>query len=226
MIEDVNLREHILLDTNVSLHVALSVRGSGILAKALAGKYDGRLQERAMLLAFAYRVVSSIGLLPADERQPTPQILVDAADTVIADQEASLTCTTWKWLPEGMELCSIGANTVLVSDGTMIRQVIAPQTAYELLKSQGEPLPSRSLPSAHIAVKALGPKLHPLSGTVEDVRVAIVPFSSRSTIAIVEDVQVAQDILKQQVSGSELPSFIQTWDQKAKKVATSVLISL
>jgi hypothetical protein len=226
MVEVENLKESILLDTRDHAHVALSIRGSGILTKALIGRLGGYEEAQRTAIDFAYRVVRAIGLSFADgERLPTPQILVDAADAVITDPLASLTCTTWKWLAEGIEVCSIGANTVLLFQENTIRQLIAPHTVYELLKSQGGPLPSLHLGSAHVPLKALGLKKHSQIGTVEDIRVAVVPLYPTSTLAVIEEPCLAEEIVEQQVPRQDLASFIESWDGLAKKLRTSVLIS-
>jgi hypothetical protein len=137
-----------------------------------------------------------------------------------------LTCTTWQSLPEGVEICSVGANTVLVFEGNTIRKVIAPHTHYERLQSQGCQIPSPSTSLRAITTHVLGAKNSNGSCNTEDVRVAVIPLLPTTTIAIIGNFQIADDIIQQHVSRNNLSSFIKSWDRWAKKVRTSVLISL
>lgn len=126
MDESAILTEHILLDVHLSTYIAMSLRGTGILAKALVGRHERRAEERRTALAFATQVIQAFSVPSATEQPSTPQILVEAADAVITDPLSLLTCTSWRWLPEGMEICSIGANCVLLCQGGTTRLIIAP----------------------------------------------------------------------------------------------------
>ena len=135
----IELTEKIILDTYSRPHVALSIGGCGILTEAMTwrdgyggGHDENHVRSRSFALAFAHRVLCEIGLPPAHEQIPTPQILVDAAVALNdGTTHLALTCTTWQALPEGVEICSVGASTVLVLERETIRKVIAPHTHYE-----------------------------------------------------------------------------------------------
>jgi hypothetical protein len=221
------LVEKIILETRSGrAWVALSIGGCGILAYANIGRHlRGHQEERSIALTFASSVLYALEASSVDSRPSTPQILANTADAVIDEPEhVSLVCTTWKCLPGGIELCSIGANTVLAFEGETIRQIIAPDTVCELLKSQGKP--SVHGPTTHIAMKALGSKKNSGSATSEDVRVAVVPLLPTTIIAVIGHVQLAEDIIAEHVPGHKLSSFIEAWDREAKKARTSILLSL
>ncbi len=220
MIEPV---EKIILETRLRVWVACSVGGCGILAHAMVGRHDGdHMESRGTALAFAHSVVYKIGLSSSHEDLSTPQILVDTADEVIDDPEhIYLLCTTWRCLPEGVEICSVGANSVLVFEGDVIREAIIPHSINALLQSQGQS-PVGNF-QGQIATHALGGKK---GCKVDDVRVANIPLLPTTTLAIIEDRRLADDIIQHAVPRNDLPSFIEGWDPPGKRIRTSVLISL
>src|SRR6185437_5885479 len=175
------LVEKIILETQpTAVWVALSSGGCGILTRAMVGRHDEDFREtRSTGLEFAHGVVQAISFAPSPHRVSTPQILVDAADAVIDDPEhVCLLATTWQYLPEGVEICSVGANSVLVFEENLFREVIIPHSATEFLRSQGHQVRDWH---GMLATHALGGK----NGCrVDDVRVARVPFSPTTTIAI------------------------------------------
>jgi len=171
----------------------------------------------------AHRVLCEIGLSLAHERIPTPQILVDAAAALNdGTTHVDLLCTTWQCLSEEVEICSVGSSTVLAFEEDTIQKVIAPHNINELLRSQGK----EYHPRGGITTHALGSKNNQGSCSVDDVRVARVPLSPTTTIAVIEHWRLAEDIIQQRVLRNELSSFIESWDLLAKRVRTSVLISL
>ncbi len=220
MIEPV---EKIILETRLRVWVACSAGGSGILAHAMVGKHDGDYMEsRGTALAFAHSVLYKIGLSSSHKDLPTPQILVNTAAEVINDPEhVYLLCTIWRCLPEGVEICSVGTNSVLVFEGDSIREVITPHSVSAILQSQGRQSndPKYGMYTTH----ALG---HRNGCSMEDVRIARIPLLSTTTIAIIADRRLADDIIQHAVSQNELPSFIESWDSPGKRIRTSVLISL
>lgn len=220
----VELVEKIIVDTHSRAWIALSMGGCGILAHALIGRHlrEGR-EDRSIALEFAYHVLHSIGFSFSPERVITPQILIDAADAVIRDSEhVGFICTTWQCLSENVEICSVGSCTVLAFEEDTIQKVIAPHNVNELLRSQGK----EYHPSGGIVTRVLGSKNNKNSCSVDDVRVARVPLSPTTTIAVIEHWRLAEDIIQQRVLRNELSSFIESWDLLAKRVRTSVLISL
>jgi hypothetical protein len=223
------LVEKILLETRPIPWVALSMGGCGILTRALLWRdsYGGGHDEhymgaRSSALTFAHRVLSAIGLSAPHEQGFTPQILVDAA-TALNDgpTHVALYCTTWQCVPEGLEICSVGSNSVLLFEESGIQEVIVPHSINTLLQSQGRGQVSDS--RGRIATHALG-------GThgcgVDEVRVARIPFVSTTTIAIIEDRRLVDAIIERVVPRDELPSFIEAWTPSGKRIRTSVLISL
>jgi hypothetical protein len=188
----------------------------------MVGRHDEDFREtRSTGLAFAHGVVQAISFAPSPHRVSTPQILVDAADAVIDDPEhVCLLATTWQYLPEGVEICSVGANSVLVFEGNLFREVIIPHSATEFLRSQGHQVRDWH---GMLATHALGGK----NGCrVDDVRVARVPFSPTTTIAIIEDRRLADAITQLAVPRNELSSFLEAWTPPGKRIRTSVLLSL
>jgi hypothetical protein len=225
--QSLELVEKIVLQTHHNVWAAFSIRGCGILTRAMIGKHDGdHMETRRTALAFAYQVVRAIGLCFGDERVPTPQILIDAADVAIEDtKRAGLMCTTWQYLPEGVEICSVGSNTVLIYEENTIRKAIAPHTIHELLQSQGIQIQEYESKGG-LVTHMLGSQKNSKSCRVDDVRVALVPLLPTTTIAIIANWRLAEDILRYAVPRNELSSFIESWDVFAVKQRTSVLISL
>lgn len=216
------LVEKVILETRLNVGVVLSISGCGILARAMVGKHDENFREaRSTGLAFAHRVVSTIGLSGSHDRISTPQILVDTAAEVIEDpKHVGVMCTTWRCLPEGVEICSVGTNSVLVFEGDIIREAVTPHSIRELLRSRGIETHS---PKGRMPTLALDDGSH---CKVEDVRVALVPLLPTTTIAVIEDRRLADDILQHAVPRNDLSSFIESWTPQGKKIRTSVLISL
>lgn len=222
----VELIEKVVLDTRRNVWVALSMRGCGILAQATVGKPDGDfIETRRIALAFAHQVIQSVGLSPDHERVPTPQVLIDAADRAINSSETvQVICTTWQALPEGIKICSVGSNSVLIFEGDVIKQTIAPHNFNELLRSQGTQVDERG--RGGIVTHALGARNNKNSCSIDDVRVTSIPLLPITTIAVIAEWRLARDIIQSAVPRNELSSFIDAWDGLAKRARTSVLISL
>jgi len=216
------LVEKIILETRPSPWVALSIGGCGILTRAMVGKHDENfIEARSTGLAFANRVITTIGLSRSRDRVSIPQILVDTAAEVIDDpKHVSVMCTTWQCLPQEVEICSVGTNSVFVFEEDTIREVIVPHSIRELLRSQGI---ETNHPNGRLPTHGLDDGSH---CRVEDVRVALVPLLPTTTIAVIKDRQLADDILQHAVPRNELASFIESWNPPGKTIRTSVLISL
>ena len=207
--------------------IALSIGGCGMLAHASIGRHlRAHGEERGIALKFAYQVLHMLGTVPADERPPTPQILVDAAAATIDDPEhVCLLCTTWQSVPGGVEICSVGATSVLVFEDDCIKEVVTRHTVSEILRLRGEPM--SDLPGAQgVPTHALEGRSSQTACRVDDVRVAIVPLKPSTIVAVIEDWRLASDIKRRAVPGDRLPAFIEAWDPPGKKIRTSVLISL
>lgn len=216
--------ERIVLETRSPRWVALSVGCGGILTRALIGRHAKKYREsEGVALAFASSVVQEVGCSFSPNQRSTPQILIDAADGVIDDPEhVALLCTTWKYLPERVEICSVGSNFVLVFEEDTIREAFIPHTVNELLKSQGQiPDSSHRMQLTH----ALGSKRSEKSCHMDDVRVALISLLPTTTIAVIGEPLLAEAILKRSVPRNQLSSFIESWDLRRKR-RTSVLISL
>jgi|SRR5579885_1874522 hypothetical protein len=222
------LTETIILETQEPQWVVFSIGGCGILVRAMIGRHEAKYQEsQGVALAFAYHVMQAIGLSPLQERASTPQILVEAADAVINDPEhMALLCTTWQRVPEGVEICSVGSNSVLVFEKDTVREAITPHTINELLRRQGKvPSPIHRMHVTHV----LGSRKYQDSCRVEDVRVALIPLLSTTTIAITEEPLLADALLEHPIPRNELFSFVEKWEYPPGRLAkrkTSVLISL
>jgi hypothetical protein len=143
-----------------------------------------------------------------------------AAEVIDDPEHVDLICTTWQSVPEAVEICSIGTTSVLVFEGDTIREVITPHSVKELLRSQGIEMHG---PQGRLPTRVLGGKN---SCSVEDVRVALVPLLPTTTIAVIEDRRLADDLLQHAVPRNELASFIESWDPPGKRIRTSVLISM
>jgi hypothetical protein len=116
--------EKIILETRQSGWAAFSIGGCGILTRALVGRHQKEYWEsRRIALTFAHRVVQAVGFSLPHDRVPTPQILAEAADAVIDDPEhVFFLATTWQYLPEGVEICSVQLLTLFGStDGVQKR---------------------------------------------------------------------------------------------------------
>ncbi len=221
--------EKIILETRSRPWVALSIGGCGILTGAMVWRdgYGGGHDENYMgarryALEFAHRVVCAMGLSAAHERVSTSQILVDAAAALNDGPEhVALLCTTWQYVSEGMEICSVGTNSVLLFEGDGIEEVMIPHSVDALIRSQWHQpgAPGHAMIPTH----ALG--YEPNSCSVDDVRVARVPFLPTTTIAIIKDRRLADDIIRLAVPRNKLPSFIEAWTPPGKRIRTSVLIS-
>jgi hypothetical protein len=218
------LVEKIILETRSGrAWIALSIGGCGILAHAGIGRHLREHQEeRSIALKFTSRVLHALGDSPANERLSTPQILVDTAVAVIDDpQHVGLFCATWQCMPEGVEICSVGTSSVLVFEGDdAIQEAIDPHSVNTFLRNKG--LSIDPVRGGRIPTHALG---GPNSCTVDDVRVTHVPFLPTTTIAIIEDRRLADNIMQTAVPRNELPSFIEAWAPPGKRIRTSVLIS-
>ena len=220
--------EKIFLTTPPRGWVTLSIGGCGILVRALIGRHEAKYQEsQSIALAFASHVTQAIGLSPLQERASTPQILVEAADAVINDPEhMALLCTTWQRRPEGVEICSVGSNSVLVFERDTVKEAIVPHTVNELLRRQGKvPSPMHRMYVTHV----LGSRKNQKSCYVDDVRVARIPLLPTTTIAILEEPLLADVLRERPVPRNELFSFIEAWEYPPghpSKHKTSVLISL
>jgi hypothetical protein len=223
--QSLELVEKIILETRSGrAWIALSIGGCGILAKASIGRHLREHQEeRSIALQFASRVLYALGSSSADERPPTSQILVDTAVAVIDDpQHVGLFCTTWQCIPVGVEICSVGTNSVLVFEGDdAIQEAVDPHSINTVRRNKG--LPVDPIRGGRIPTHALGGQN---SCTVDDVRVARIPLLPTTTIAIVENRRLADAIIERAVPRNELPSFIEAWTHSGKTIRTSVLISL
>lgn len=219
------LVEKIFLENRVGVWIALSIGSCGILTRALVGRHEREYMEsQRIALAFAHHVVQAVGFSPAHNRVSTPQILVDAADAVIDDPDhVFLLSTTWQCRPEGVEICSVGSNSVLVFEGDTIRAVITPHTVIELLQRQGK-VPDAKYGN-HVT-HALGSRKSEKSCHINDVRVAHVPFLPTATIAIIQHRRLADAIIRLAVPRNRLPAFIEEWTPPGKRIRTSVLLSL
>ncbi|HEU5376784.1 MAG TPA: hypothetical protein VFV38_15215 [Ktedonobacteraceae bacterium] len=214
--------EKIFLETRPPECVALSIGGCGILTRALVGRHAMRYREsQSIALAFAHVVVQALGFSPSSERLSTPQILVDAADAVIDDPEhVFLLGTAWRYQPEGVEICSVGSNSVLVFEQDTVREVIVPHTINELLKRRGqEPEPKSRMQVTHV----LGSKRGQESCHTNDVRVALIPWLPTTMIAVIEERLLADAILEGTIPRNQLSSYIEMWEPPQRK--TSILIS-
>lgn len=221
--------EKILLETRPTPWVALSIGGCGILTRALAWRdsYGGGHDEyymraRSFAFAFAHDVMSAIGLSAPHEQHPTPQVLVEAA-TALNDglTHVALYCTTWQWVPAGLEICSVGSNSVLIFEDSNIREVVVPNSINALLQRQGHDQVHDS--RGQIATHALG---GPHGCSVDEVSIARIPFAPTTTIAIIQDRRLVDAIRERSVPRDALPSFIEAWAPSGKRIRTSVLISL
>ncbi len=219
--------EKILLESPHFKWTALSIGSCGILARALVGRHAREYREsQKITLAFAHQVTQALGFAPVPERVSTQQILVDAADAVIDDSEhVMVLCTTWEYIPEGVEICSVGSNSVLVSEQEMVREALMPHTVNDLLRSQGQvPDPRHRLQITH----ALGSRKNEKSCRMEDVRVARIPLLPTTTIAVLEDPLLAEALVAHPVPGNEIWSFLEQWSPPEMRIRTriGVLISL
>ncbi|GHO48678.1 hypothetical protein KSX_68410 [Ktedonospora formicarum] len=217
--------EKISLETQQFKWSVLSTGNCGILVKPLIGRHEREYHENQRLgLAFAHHVIQQLDGDPSSERLSTPQLLLDAADAVITDPDFMfLLMTTWRYVPEGVEICSVGANTVLVFEQDTIEEVIVPHTALEWLKQQGQSIhaPLFANPVTHM----LGSRKSQKSCRIEDIRVALVPLLPTTTIAIIAEQLLVEAIQEQRIPRNELSSFIETWSPPGRMRTTSVLIS-
>ncbi len=214
-----------MVETRARPWVALSSGGCGILACTTLGRHDEDYKgSRGISLDFAHRVVQTMAKSASSERCATPQLLVETAEAVVKDpKDAGLICTTWQYKPEaGVEICSVGMTSVLVVEGDTVREAILPHSvANAFLHRYGQKVsdPSRGTMASHV----LGGNQ---SCSVDDVRVAHIPLLPTTTIALIANRRLADDILEQRVARDALPSFIDTWQPPGKRIRTSVLISL
>ncbi|HLG78444.1 MAG TPA: hypothetical protein VKX46_18660 [Ktedonobacteraceae bacterium] len=219
-------RERVILEAYSPEWIVCSIGTCGILTRALVGKLGREYHESQRLaLEFAHQVVRAVGIVPPDERVSTPHILVEAADALIDDPEhILLLATTWRYLPEGIEICSAGSNSVLLVEGTMMREVITPHTVLAQLQSQGYQLSfKQKMQIRNQLTRSLGSRKNRLRCRADEVQMALVSWSPGTTIAIFEDRLLVEDLLEHPVPRSELSSFIDAWPHPRGK--TSVLIS-
>lgn len=215
--------EKVTLETRPPRSIALSMGGCGILTRALVGRHARKYREsESIALVFAHTVVQAMGCSLLDDQWSTPQILVEVADTVIDDPEhVNLLCTTWKYLPEEVEICSVGSNSVLVFEGDTVQKALISHAINELLRIQGQqPNPMHRMQITH----ALGSKQNEKSCRIDDVRVVLIPLLPTTTIAVIEEPLLADAILERSVPRNQLSSFIESWNPRRRR--TSVLISL
>lgn len=219
------LVEKIILEPRLTVWVALSSGGCGILAHAMVGRHDEDFREtRSIGLEFAYRVVQTMRFASSPHHVSTPQILINTANAVINDpKNIYLFGTTWQYLPEGVEICSVGTTSVLVFEGGTIHDAIIPHSvANEVLRSEGYQVSDPR--HQRIPTHALG--CEPNGCNIDDVRVICIPLLPTTTIAIIEDRRLADAILEAAVPRNELSSFIEAWIPPGKRIRTSVLLSL
>lgn len=219
--------EKIFLNTPPRGWVALSIGGCGVLARTLMGRHQEEyLETQRIAMAFASWVLEAVGC-SSDQALSTPQILVEAADAVIEDpKDVSLLCTAWRYLPEEVEICSVGSNEVLVFEQESVRKALTSHSVNELLRSWGQgPQPRHRMQVTY----ALGSRKNEKSCHAEDVRVARIPLLPTTTIVVTEEPLMADALLEHPVPRSELFSFIEAWEYppgRPAKRKTSVLISL
>lgn len=219
--------EKILLDIPNHHWIALSTGGCGILTCSIIGRHEREYQEgRKVALAFAHSVVWAMSSSPAHERLSTPQLLVDAATAVIDDPEhVVLMATTWQYRPEGVEICSVGLNSLLIFEEDNVREGFSPHTVNELLKRLGKaPDPRHSFQITHALGSGKSENEHFVRA--DDVRVALIPLELTTTIAILAERLLVDAIIEQAVPRKELLSFIEAWTPPGNKISTGVLISM
>ena len=103
----------------------------------------------------------------------------------------------------------------------MQEAVVPHSVANGFLQKYGQPVSDPT--KGRIATHVLGGRN---SCSVDDVRVARVPLSATTTIAIIVDRRLVDTIIEQNVSRHDLPSFIEGWMPRGRRNRTSVLISL
>lgn len=219
-----SLVEKIMLDKRQNGWVAMSIGGCGIIVQALVGRHHRKVNEsQGIALAFANHIVQTLGFSSVPDRLSTPQLLVDTADALIDDPEHVIVqCTTWQSLPEQVEICSVGINSVLVFEGGTAREVIAPQSINELLRRQGQ---APSWRHSNQITHSLGSRRREGSCCVDEVQMALIPASPGTTIAVIEERFLVDDFLERALPASELPSFIASWNPPGKPIRTSVILS-
>lgn len=216
--------EKIMLDNRRNGWVAVGFGGCGIIAQALVGRHHRKVNEsQGIALAFAHQVVQTLGFSSSFDHASTPQLLVDTADALIDEPELVIVqCTTWKTLPEQVEICSVGINSVLVFEGDVAREVIAPQSINQLLRKQGK---APSWRHRNQITCALGSRNNEKNCRVEEVQVALIPISPGTTIAVIEERFLVDDFLERALPASELSAFIASWNPPGKPIRTSVILS-
>ncbi|GHO49746.1 hypothetical protein [Ktedonospora formicarum] len=169
-------------------------------------------------------MIQKIDVVPSPENLSLPQILLDAADEVIEDPEYMfLLGTTWRYVPEGVEICSVGAATVLVFEQETLEEVITPHTVTEWLKRQGHSIHTPLFMNQ--VTHMLGSRKSQKSCHVEDIRMALVPLLPTTTIAIIAEQLLVEAIQEHRIPRHELSSFIEAWSPPGVMRTTSVLIS-
>lgn len=216
--------EKIMLDKRQNGWAAVSIGGCGIVAQALVGRHHRKVNEsQGIAFAFAHRVVQTLGFSASPDRPSTPQLLVDIADALIDEPELVIVqCTTWQMVSEQVEICSVGANSVLAFEGEAARKVIAPQTVNELLRRQGK---APSWKRGNLITHALGSRNNEKSCCVEEVQRVLIPVSPGSTVAVIEEDFLVDDFLERALPASELSAFIASWNPPWKARRTSVILS-
>lgn len=218
--------EKVILETRAPERVVCSIGNGGIFTRALIGRHARKYREsQDIALEFAHQAVRAVGLVPAHERTATAQILVDLADALIDDpKHVQFLATTWQYLPEGVEICSVGSNSVLVVEGERVREAVTPHTVIDLLRHQGYTLnPEERKRHRMQLTRALGSRANQWSCQVNEVQVALIPWVPAATIVICEERLLADALLERPVPGHEIPSFIEAWKRPRGK--TCVLIS-
>ncbi len=214
----------IMLDIRQNGWITVSIGGYGIVAQALVGRHHRKVNEsQGIALEFTHRVVQAIGFSSSPHHPSTPPLRVDIADALIDEPKlVILQCTTWQMMTEQIEICSVGANSVLVFEGETTREVIVPQTVNELLRRQGK---APSWKRGNIITHALGSRSNEKSCRVEEVQVARIPVSPGTTIAVIEERFLVDDFLERALPASALSSFIESWNPPGRPIRTSVILS-
>ena len=212
--------EQIRIEKHSQHWMVMSSSGCGILASAVIGRHWMQYHEgQRRGLAFASAVLQAMHAQPPQAPSLTPHLLLDSADTLIDDPKRLLfMCTTWQYLEEGVEICSIGTNTVLTMGPEGSHVVIAPHSVNEILKSEGQ-APHRL--AQYQITRALGSS----NCTIEDIRTVLVPFTPGTTLVMVIEPFFGDALLDHPVSTQELDAFVGEWNTDGRKNSSYVQIS-
>ncbi|GCE12000.1 hypothetical protein [Tengunoibacter tsumagoiensis] len=206
------------VEMNYDTWIVMNVGECGIIARAV---YGNKWTERSAGISFASRVLQEISSLEKDERGQTPRILINTALAVNVLPESGFICTTWQCFPDFIEICSVGTNSILMSNSSIMQEAITRHSVDHLLNYDE---PQRDLRWRNTITHILGNE----NGChIEDIRVFRTPLLQDTKIAIIVERRLAYDIIKQKISPQNLSSFIDNWScPPGRKNRTSVLLSL